>query len=142
MESLPKPTLGRLRTGAEFRVVYGKGQRYHSPYFAAFIMPTEAGVARLGITATRKVGKAVVRNRCKRRLREIFRLHQPATLCGIGYDLVFNVKKDLAQADFTAVVQSFEQTLQRFQTFLDRRAKAKVIESAAISTSNDTQAEQ
>ncbi len=127
MDAPPKPPLklGRLRTGAEYKVVYGKGQRFHSPYFTAFILPTETNEARLGITATRKVGKAVVRNRCKRRMREIFRQHQPDSLSGIGYDLVINAKAELAKAQFDLIAQAFQQTLQRFQAFLERQARMK-----------------
>lgn len=123
---MPPPLkLGRLRTGAEYKVVYGKGQRFHSPYFSAFILPTETNEARLGITATRKVGKAVVRNRCKRRLREVFRHYQPDSLCNVGYDLVINAKTDLAKAEFGLIAQSFQQTLLRFQSFLDRQTRMK-----------------
>jgi ribonuclease P protein component len=38
-----------------------------------FLVPAEAGPARLGLTVTRRIGNAVVRNRLKRRFREIFR---------------------------------------------------------------------
>lgn len=124
----PSLKLGRLRTGAEFKVVYGKGQRFHSPYFSAFILATELGEARLGITVTRKVGKAVIRNRCKRRMREVFRHYQSDSLSSIGYDVVINAKADLAKAEFSLIAQSFQQTLQRFQGFLDRQARTRTIE--------------
>lgn len=116
-----------LRTAAEYRAVYGKGQRFHSPYFSAFILPTTTNEARLGITATRKVGKAVVRNRCKRRIREVFWHYQSESLQGIGYDLVINAKTEMAQADFSLVVQAFQQTLQRFQSFLERQTQLKSV---------------
>jgi ribonuclease P protein component len=114
-----------LRNAAEYRRVYGKGQRFHSPYFSAFILPTVTNEARLGITTTRKVGKAVVRNRCKRRMREVFRHYQTESLQGIGYDLVINAKTELANADFSLVVQAFQQTLQRFQSFLERQERLR-----------------
>ena len=129
----PTPTpsfkLGSLRTAADYRAVYGKGQRFHSPYFSAFVLPTESSEARLGITVTRKVGKAVLRNRCKRRMREVFRLYQPPELIGVGYDLVINAKTELARAEFVLLAQSFQQTLLRFQSFLERQARLKAIDS-------------
>lgn len=128
---MPTPSfkLGSLRTTADYRAVYGNGQRFHSPYFSAFVLPTESSEARLGITVTRKVGKAVLRNRCKRRMREVFRLYQPKELIGVGYDLVINAKTELARAEFVLLAQSFQQTLLRFQSFLDRQARLKAIDS-------------
>lgn len=125
MDATPKslPKLGTLRTAAEYRAVYGKGQRFHSPYFSAFILPTATNEARLGLTATRKVGKAVVRNRCKRRMREVFRHHQSESLYGVGYDLVINAKTELAIAEISLIAQAFQQTLQRFHSFLERQAR-------------------
>ena len=128
MESPPKSLkpLGKLRTGQQFRAVYTKGVRFHSPYFSAFILPTDSGELRLGITATRKIGKAVIRNRCKRRIREVFRRYLVADFKGIGCDLVINAKSELATADFRMVVEAVERTLQRFQASLARKTKTEV----------------
>ena len=128
MESPPKSLkpLGKLRTGQQFRAVYTKGVRYHSPYFSAFILPTNSGELRLGITATRKIGKAVIRNRCKRRIREVFRRYLAADFKGIGCDLVINAKPGLATADFIALVETFEQTLRRFQSLLGQKTEPKI----------------
>src|SRR5690349_15718780 len=103
MESLSKSLnlLGKLRSGQQFRAVYNKGVRFHSPYFSAFVLPTETGEMRLGITVTRKAGKAVLRNRCKRRIREAFRKYSFKDFEGIGCDLVINAKSELATADFS-----------------------------------------
>src|SRR5260221_14498799 len=103
MQSLSKSLkpLGQLRTGQQFRAVYNKGFRFHSPYFSAFILPTATGEVRLGITVTRKMGKAVARNRCKRRIREVFRRYSSKDFKGVGCDLVINAKSELATAKFS-----------------------------------------
>jgi ribonuclease P protein component len=127
MESPPqllKP-LGILRTGQQFRAVYSKGLRFHTPYFSAFILPTDSGELRFGITATRKLGKAVVRNRCKRRIREILHKYLSEDFRGIGCDLVINAKPELATADFKLVIEAFERTLRRFQSSLARKAEIR-----------------
>jgi ribonuclease P protein component len=67
----------RLRRRAEFVVVQTKGQKLHGRHVLALARkrsdPELAG--RLGITVTKKVGNAVVRNRIKRLVREWMRLH-------------------------------------------------------------------
>ena len=133
MESPPKSLkpLGKLRTGQQFRAVYSKGIRFHSPYFSAFILPTDNGELRLGITATRKLGKAVIRNRCKRRIREVFRRYLAEEFSSIGCDLVINTKSELASADFALIVEAVERTLQRFQAFLSLKMRSRTEQDAS-----------
>lgn len=59
-----------------------------------FVLPGAAGQGRLGLTATRKVGCAVVRNRARRLLREAFRRHPEAFA---GWDIVVNVRASAAR---------------------------------------------
>ncbi len=110
----------RLLTGKQYRAVYEKGQKFHTPFFSAFILRTETGFQRLGLTTTRKMGNAVLRNRCRRRLRAVFRLREQARLVGVGYDLVLNVRANVATAEYQEIRVAFEQMLQRFSQALDR----------------------
>src|SRR5690606_29130162 len=66
---------------------------------------------RLGITVTRKVGNAVVRNRIKRLVREVFRQHRARL--PVGLDLVFVAKQQAAQASFADVLDDFESIVRR-----------------------------
>lgn len=58
--------------------------------------------SRLGLAVSRKVGKAVVRNRVRRRLKEIFRLHQ-AQFPGGGWDLVIVPRPVAAERDYATL---------------------------------------
>jgi len=70
------PKRVRLLRSRDFRRVYDGGNRYSSPLFAAFCLLEPAGEGpRVGLTVPRAIGKAVVRNRIKRRLREAVRFH-------------------------------------------------------------------
>lgn len=52
------------------------GCKLTTPHFVLLVSRNSAAVPRLGITVSRRVGNAVVRNRLKRKVREYFRLHR------------------------------------------------------------------
>ncbi|MCI0336132.1 MAG: ribonuclease P protein component [Acidobacteria bacterium] len=120
MNASKKPQ--KLRNSQQFRRVYDEGQRFHTPFFSAFILKTDTDEPRCGITVTRKVGSAVVRNRCKRRLREVIRRYYSKTssegLSTAGYDLVLNAKLSLLAADFNKIEESFSRIMERFNKSL------------------------
>lgn len=68
------------------------GQRVSTPHFLLLVAagPDAKGPSRLGITASKQVGNAVVRNRCKRLVREAFR--RDPGLLPAGVDLVVIVR--------------------------------------------------
>ena len=90
----------RLRRRAEFLAVQAGGRKLHGRHVLAIAKrrghdtPGEDGRGRLGLTVTKKVGNAVVRNRIKRMLREWMRLH--GWVPG-GWDLVLVAKDSAAR---------------------------------------------
>lgn len=90
----------RLRRRAEYLEVYAKGQVYRRRLAQVFILPREAPnlPTRLGLTATRRLGGAVVRNRLKRLAREIFRLALPQLKS--GFSIVVNFTHASARATY------------------------------------------
>jgi len=92
-----------VRRSADYRRIYREGTRVASRWFVVFATPGDDG-ARFGITASRKVGNAVVRNRCKRRLRVLARRH----LRGLGLDVVLNARRGLDRAPWSELEREFE----------------------------------
>jgi len=76
-------------------------------HFVLFILPNTIGRARLGLTLGRAVGNAVVRNRSRRRLREVFRRRRD--VLGVSLDIVVQARPGIgkaAQADLEAELLS------------------------------------
>ena len=75
-----------LKLNHVFRRLYGRGKSAVNPCLALYCRKNNLGYSRLGLTVVVKLGKAVVRNRTRRRIREAYRLHESQFLP--GYDLV------------------------------------------------------
>lgn len=88
----------RLRQRAEYLNVYRNGRSVHAKGLVLFWLPNETDTTRVGLTASKQIGKANIRNRMKRRLREIFRLNRH--LIKPGYDLVVNVRQLMVRLDY------------------------------------------
>jgi ribonuclease P protein component len=103
----PRPGLAegfprRLRIAArrDFTATYDAGRKLHGRLVVVFARPAQ-GEGRLGITATRKVGGAVVRNRARRRVREVYRRWRAAGPAGAaGVEVVVNVTARAARAPY------------------------------------------
>jgi ribonuclease P protein component len=81
-----------------------------------FVLPRDENGPRLGLTATRRVGGAVVRNRGRRLVREAFRRHRD--LLG-PWDLVVNLRGGAARSGFAAVEAEFVTLLSRVRRRLE-----------------------
>ena len=92
-------------------------KRWSTPFFVLQAKPlkdTSEFAWRVGFTTSRKVGNAVTRNRARRRLRELVRLHVP-TLFQPGFDLVLIGRTAAASVPFPLLVQHLEQAAQRLK---------------------------
>ena len=99
-----------LRRRGEFQTVYRQGVKVSGRYLVLFALAREGEERRLGITATRRIGGAVVRNRARRRVRELFRKHA-AALVAAGVDIVVNVRRGCADGAWAEVEEDFVRCL-------------------------------
>lgn len=76
-----------------YQRLYKKGRFAAGKEMTAYFMPNRLSFNRFGITAGKKLGNAVVRNRAKRLLREAYRKNE--ILLPIGFDIVFVARADI-----------------------------------------------
>ena len=106
----------RLRRSADYLCCYRRGRKRHGSLASLHYHPNEVQEARLGITASRKVGKAVIRHKLKRRIRNIFRRWpQRGELPSL--DIVVHLKPTAGKSDFMTLRQEVEGLLARLVVF-------------------------
>ena len=89
----------------EFRRVYSRGKSAATKRLVVYCRKNGMNKNRLGITVSTKLGKAVVRNRAKRRFREIFRLNSPALLP--GHDFIIVARTACTTAEYSDLNRDF-----------------------------------
>jgi ribonuclease P protein component len=101
----------RLLEREDYLNTQSEGQRRSTRHLILYARPNGRDYARLGITASRKVGQATTRNWWKRRIREIFRRNK-REFPG-GYDFVVIVKSSPDQPPFEALRDELLEALNR-----------------------------
>jgi ribonuclease P protein component len=100
-ERLDFPREVRLVRSGDFDAVYRAGKRRSSSHFTAFFRANQLPVSRFGFSIKKALGGAVVRNRIRRRIREIVRCHRmeiPA-----GWDIVIHPKSSVGRTEFAGL---------------------------------------
>lgn len=95
------PNVRRLRKRREFLQAQRTGRRWASSHFVVYLKPNGGRPARLGITVSRKVGKANMRNLLKRRVREVFR--RGLAKFPAGVDVVVVAKSGVSVPGFSEI---------------------------------------
>ena len=93
-----------LKLNHVFRRLY-RTNGFAGPYLVLYARKNRTGTNRVGITVSKKLGKAHIRNRIRRRLREVYRLNEDKFLP--GWDIVLVGRGKALDADFTAMAGSF-----------------------------------
>ena len=105
------PAPFRLRRRAEYTEVYEQGMRLRGRFMTCFALANGLDGPRLGIAASRKIGNAVMRNKAKRRVRELFRANTPLK----SIDIVFVPRRELVSAAWSDLEADYRAALQRLK---------------------------
>ena len=95
-----------LKQNSDFRRLYAKGKTSANRYLVLYCRRNGRGVNRMGYTVSSKLGGAVVRNRVRRRLREIARLNMPGLKS--GWDVVVVARTSAVAASYAELDRAFK----------------------------------
>jgi ribonuclease P protein component len=129
---LPKPVLDplaaaaadhRLRKHADFQRVYREGRKQFSPSMSYFYALRGAGSQtpagpRVGLTAGKVLGKAVERNRIKRRMRDILRRQVPIVSADV--DIVLHPRRSVLTVEFAKLESEVVRIFSNVQSVIDK----------------------
>jgi len=107
------PREARLVRKSEFDLVYRAGKRRSSSHFTVFVRASGQPISRFGFSIKKALGGAVVRNRMRRRLREIVRCHRQEITS--GWDIVIHPRTTVAQAAFAPLEAELVRLLRSIQ---------------------------
>lgn len=100
-----------VKENYEFRRIYRKGKSAVSPQLVIYCQRNRRGHSRLGVSVSTKLGCAVVRNRVRRRIREIYRLNKAKVLP--GYDLIVVARVRAVETDYQKLDRTYLRLLEQ-----------------------------
>ncbi len=102
----------RLRRSAEFRSLTSRGRRVRSRHLTLVHAESPTGLLRMGLGVSRKVGKAVIRNKLRRRIREIVRSRFKGPE---GLDLLFIARPGAGALEFAQLEREIDHLLRKMR---------------------------
>ena len=100
-----------LNRNTLFKRLYYRGKTVKTPFFTLYYMNVRASKNRVGFTVSKKIGKAVARNRARRLMYETFRLYEENILNGFYFVLV--ARSEILNTDFANIKKAMENTLKK-----------------------------
>lgn len=100
-----------LTNRAQYTLVYRQGKVWAGSLLVMKAMPNGSSLSRYGFSVTKKVGKAVQRNRVKRLLREVMKLQSLKP----GWDIVFMARSVAVDADYHQLKRALTRLLAQAQ---------------------------
>ena len=108
-----------LNKKAQFELVYTEGSSWVNNAVVMKVLPNGLDISRYGFTVSRRVGKAVQRNRIKRQLREILR----QTPLKQGWDIVFIARTAALESGYAMLGESVRGSLYKAGLLVEENEK-------------------
>ncbi len=104
-----------LKKNYEFSRVFNKGSFYVGRHISLYVLPNKMSSNRIGISVSKKAGKAVIRNKKKRLIREAYRHFEKFIMT--GYDIVIAARGDETVPKYGALLKEFKYLLKKLKVF-------------------------
>lgn len=104
-----------IKRNTEFLKLYKKGKFYVGKNIVLYVLQNRLNLNRLGITVSRKFGKAVKRNRIRRLIKENYRAYEDFII--VGYDLVFVARSSEVMPDYLNIKKEMKFLLKKLNIF-------------------------
>lgn len=101
----------RLKKNTDFKNVYKKGRSIADKYMVICFFRNNMNITRVGYTASKKVGKSVIRNRARRLMKESFRNNSENVK--VGYDIVFIARARIKDSEYNEVEKSLKRVIKK-----------------------------
>ena len=98
-----------IKENKDFKRLYYRGKSFVTPYFVMYLAKTRTGMVRVGITAGKKIGCAVKRNRAKRLIRAAFDNCYKNIIS--GYDFVIVARSKIIEEKSNTITEFLEKQL-------------------------------
>ena len=105
-----------LRKDADFRKVYRHGKSIANRYLVMYTFKNKSDSNRVGISVSKKVGKANVRNKVRRRIKESYRLNIDGNIKK-GYDIVFIARVSASDVDYKDIESAMKHLVKKANLF-------------------------
>lgn len=102
---------GTVKLNREFRYAYSRGKKVVTPALVMHYYKNRTSVTKYGITASTAIGKAHMRNRAKRLIREAYRCFKPSIKD--GYNIIFAARVRTACTSFNTVKTAMNECLEK-----------------------------
>lgn len=100
-----------LKENRQFQRAYRRGKSYVSPILVTYVIKNNTNNLKIGITTSKKIGKAVMRNRCRRIIRAAF--NELKGGLKNGYDIVFVARAKTPFVKSTDILREMKKHLQQ-----------------------------
>ena len=112
--------VNRLKKRYQFNYVYKSGEHFSSEHLVLYFVSSKTKSIKVGFAVTKKVGQAVVRNKIRRRLREIIQKQLPSLKQ--NFNIIVVAKESVAEASFEKLSLELIKLLKKANLFYEENS--------------------
>ena len=112
--------INRLKKRYQFNYVYKSGEHFSGEHMVLYVVSSKTKNIKVGLAVTKKIGHAVVRNRVRRKLREIIKKQVPTLKQ--NYNIIVVARENISEASFDKLSAEFLKLLKKANLIQDEES--------------------